>query len=180
MRAFGFDVQHERMGGDGIAAWQLAPSDIDGRKPPWDCPPRPAGDLTLLCVTRDPFACIPSVMYTDWNGVSVNWRSRFSCAPHIHAKGFTHAEKAALGVIEWYKVIARQNPIAVIKVEDAEAELSAYFGREPALSPARCNQRSHPKVGPQELLGQLRRHVRELLREHCLAYGYPWPEEAAA
>lgn len=113
MQLNGIDVQHEKMGDDGISSWMFAIKGAD--KVPFfydDSVPKDFEFTTVIQVVREPLAAISSVYHTEYG--SEQWRKM-----HCLICG-NKMERAVSSYIAWNKMIAAQRPDYTVRLEDTD------------------------------------------------------------
>ena len=175
LREFGYSVGHEQYARDGIVAWQLAPADLLGMKPPWGCPRRRPGEHRLFHLVRDPWKAIPSLAGSDWHSRSRAWRGHFVEVPDERDTETNKLTRATLAYCRWNALVPPQQPELTIRVEEAPAVLEKHFGGAPRSLPPPCNQRPHPVYSPGQMLDTVNGVARRELERFCATYGYGWP-----
>ena len=173
LQSWGLDVQHEKMGKDGISDWSLASGnkslwqDISFKDYEWD--------IIIYCV-RDPKESIPSVLYTeDIIEVSRLFRQK---------NGKTHYNnnpivRAINSLIAWDNLITNMNPDIIYRIEEDSKKLYEYLKNhanvewDESIIGTKYNQRNHKnwEEMTSEFLTAPRRY-RNKLNEYCEKYGY--------
>ncbi len=162
------DVKHERMGTDGISAFQWAAGDTEEI---WGCPAREV-DLEqhrVIQVVRDPFKCIMSSAYVV-SEESWTWMRRHIDLPTV--MHFSKLELAAMAVCRWNELIAPQTH-DLVRLESVEEDVQRIFGpfKHTVMNVDR-NGRNHPLLSQAAVWQRLRPEVQSELASHCVKYGY--------
>lgn len=180
LQSWGLDVQHEKMGEDGISHWGMA---VGGDNPvifselinnmtfnsvEWD---------TIIYCVRDPKASIPSITYTEnTNKKSLEYRIKWG--------GFKDRKVSLMNTISsilaWDKLIQKLEPSFIFNIEgDGQALFQFLIDRgfkvkwsEKQIG-KKYNQRNHK--GLEDILKDSRvlSHHRFGINTYCERYGYP-------
>ena len=165
---FGMDVQHERMGEDGISCWAWATFDVDA---PWCDGPRPGCETHLVHVVRHPLAVAQSVAMADKDVQSILYRKKYT----IQVNGWSALDNAVLSVAGWCAIIKAQDPHLVVQVENAPAVLAKEYDipMPHSLPSINTNTRPYGRISDECLLSNLRPETAELAEQLCAEYDYP-------
>lgn len=172
LTSWGLDVGHERLGKNGIVAWQLAVS--TGPWPYLNGYEHSNYDVLVYNV-RNPMDSIPSIVFTeDIKPASLTFR--------VHAgteRSTNRVEQAILSILRWDELISALEPDVIFRVEDQEPALFAYLTEAVGLpltfrQHGIYNQRVHPDFGSLvEESGRVRPLVKEAINAYCQQHGYP-------
>lgn len=173
LRTWGLDVQHEKMGKDGIVAWQLAIP--EGPWPYLDIKFKPVSPELVIYNVRDPKTAIPSIVHTEnTNKTSLDFRLKKGRV--INSKN--PIELAINSILRWDFLISRQAPDFIYRIEDQEKDLFTFlkskdFDINYVPSNGKVNTRKHNGL---ESLENEKRSVspslQKKLNDYCIKYGY--------
>jgi hypothetical protein len=168
IRAFGYDVKHEKLGKDGIVAWQWV---IGKQVCPWGCPPRKTRltpDDKVIHLVRQPWKIVASVLVNDFGYGSNDFRKRL--VPWLFYR--PQVDQVCLSVWTWNRFIDALPADFRVSVESAPKQLEQYFNHPPKNKlPGPCNQRSKPPNW-QELRTNASADIRKLIDNMAADYGY--------
>lgn len=174
LQQMGLKVQHERMGHDGIVAWQFAS----------DKKPRPYIQKTLdetaykfniiIYNVRNPLKSIPSIIHTE--ETTLEYRQMVG--------GFTISqnpvETAILSILAWDKLITDKKPDFVYRIEDQELELYEFLQscnlkvKAPnKLEPQNARQHAGIDAELQKHFDSVNPELKTGINKFCEKYGYP-------
>jgi hypothetical protein len=180
-RVYGLDIHHESMGLDGISSWMFA---ADAESVPFshdDSAPKDYIFDYMIQVIRNPLKAIASVATVEYSGPSLVFRRKYV---NIR-KGVSTIIQATQSFLGWNKLIKARGPDAVIKVEEADKLLPAFYQtralissvfRPVALPPKDTNARKHKSIRWDEIKSVLYPDLREELIDFCKEYDYTLPE----
>lgn len=137
LQLYGFDVQHEAVGADGISSWGFAVRHL----PFAHFDNKHRGQFTFthhIQTVRDPIEAIASIAYTEQK--SEAWRSKF-----VVLFG-NPVQRATMSYMGWNKLIYAQNPTLITKLETAHKNIATYFDLPEQKLTQKVNTREHPKL----------------------------------
>lgn len=146
MQKYGFDIKHEEMGKDGISSWIFTVKEnqiwVDKTLNKKDY-----NFENLVMVVRNPFKAIPSIVYTE----TLDPRSIQLRAKYIKENGKMNAIEFAINsYIKWNNLILDQSPDYIVKLEQANQQLSIFLDKTPLpeqeLPDKNTNTRKHPDI----------------------------------
>jgi hypothetical protein len=155
LRGNGLDIGHERLGRDGICAWQFATSS-DGY--PYIADQQARSDFFVhadawLLYARNPLAAIPSLIVENQKApLSYAFRrAAIHSSSGVNLDDFAlPAERAANSYAQWYLLALKRNPRAVLRVEhlldDCRTHLKG-FTFQPVDVPAAASGAGKPYLG---------------------------------
>lgn len=178
LKSWGLDIGHEKMGENGISAWQLA---VQHEKNPvylnvnyeqfdWSS--------VIYCV-RDPKFSIPSIVYTENNKKeSLEYRQKYGSFP-IHTNPIINAIRS---IVAWDKLIKKIKVDCTYRIEDQDQLLFKFISSKENLKYSdvfvnkKQNQRKHPDWDQMinEYGTVADRHIK-MLDDFCKQYGYKNP-----
>jgi hypothetical protein len=123
LKQLGLDVEHERLGRDGLVSWIHT---VDDLEPPFGAP-RINGSAfqNTIAFVRNPLKAIPSIILEDCQGASFDFR-RFHIARRFGvdiARLDNPLSRATASYIHWMRIVDEQEPSCVIRVESALGDL---------------------------------------------------------
>jgi len=172
LKTWGLDVGHEKMGADGIIAWQLV-SDIEPRIFMEDFDSSRYTYKYLIYNVRDPRGSIPSIALTENETIGYRFRSLGLF------QSFSHVENAVRSLLEWDKIIRSKNPDFVYRIEDQATELHRFLtSKNIEVSEFKDsdlrNKRKHGGLDKiKDDIMSLSPELKQGLDEYCEMYGYP-------
>ena len=181
LQSWGLDVQHERMGKDGISHWGMA---VGGDNPvifgefidnmtfnsvEWD---------TIIYCVRDPKDSIPSIAYTEnTNKESFEYRMKWG---EFNSKDNPIVD-AINSIVSWDKLIQSLEPDFVFRIENQGKELFDFLKQKKIAKTysedmlnLKYNQRNHGGWD-NELKRRFNQVPRKYLNEinnYCIKHGY--------
>lgn len=179
LQSWGLDVQHERMGKDGISHWGMA---VGGDNPvifgqfrdnitfnsiEWD---------TIIYCVRDPKTSIPSIAYTEnTNKESFEYRMKWGGFRDRKAR----LTNAISSILAWDKLIQRLEPSFTFNIESDGQSLFQFLinrGFKVKWSEKQVgkkyNQRNHHGWSNELKGSRILSHHRSGINAYCERYGY--------
>lgn len=173
MKIWGLDVGHEKIGKNGVVAWQMINENgpfpfmkpIDYR-PDYDC---------LTYNVRNPYYSIPSIVYTeDTKNKSFTYRKRVLEFEETDNK----IENAILSLCYYDLKVSSMSPDVTFRIEDGQHSLyktlhNKGFGVKYSEFNQPVNERTHKMF--QEMLddfGPVSAEAKQLIAGYCDKHGY--------
>ena len=132
-QAFGFDIQHERMGKDGISSWLFACDAYQGctdktlRYPDYEFE-------YIIHVIRNPVKIVASVGYTEQE--MYKWKQQFISIPSMEP-----VMHGVHSLLNWTDLLYKNRKIdVVIHVENAVEELKQFFDKNNIIYDKNINE----------------------------------------
>ena len=172
LKSWGLDVGHEKMGKDGIVAWQLV-SNVEPRIYMEHFNALKYKYQYVIYNVRNPKNSIPSVALTETKTAGYRFQS-FNCLNFSN-----DVENAVRSIIEWDKLIRNMNPDFVFRIEDQSKDLHSFLiSKNIEVSDFKDtllrNERNHAGYTAIEKdLLKIPEELKQGLNEYCERYGYP-------
>lgn len=169
--AWGLDIGHEKIGEDGIIAWQLA-SKLEPRVFMETFEDKYRYKYIIYNV-RNPKNSIPSIVHTETRTNLYRF-----CSINV-ASSENPVENAIISILGWDKLITARNPDFTYRVEDQSKDLYDFLVSKNIelglfIDSHLRNKREHDGFDTlQEQFNQVRPELREQINEYCEKYGYP-------
>lgn len=128
----GIEVPHERLGADGITAWQYT---VSSTAYPYITDPAAQSDFFLhidhwYIYTRHPYSAIPSLIIENQKAPLSYAFRREAIARElaINLDNFTNPiERAARSYLHWYELALKRTYRGILRVERLQEDLCAHF-----------------------------------------------------
>ena len=162
-QSFGYDVRHERMGADGVSAFQWSPAADQFQVYGVPALPLRSDVDCLIHAVRDPVRTIASAVHT-LNAATRDYLAQFSAdypgTPDGVARTF----------LCWHEMIEQHGPDLTVSVESAVDLVAHFIGRNAPQDrpPTDVNSREHPRLR----LRDFSEEVRAELAGFRERYGY--------
>lgn len=174
LQSWGLDVGHEKLGKDGIVAWQLAI-----KHGPWPFINEEIGDNLehdiLIYNVRNPKTSIASIVFTeDIRKESLNFRLEQGKV----LRSPNRVEQAIYSILRWDLLINQMNPDFTYRIEDQSKDLFEFLKSKDleikwVEKTEKVNSRDHSDISDLEQeMSKIRPSLRSRINDYCVRYGY--------